>query len=249
MRKELAEIIRGLSSRSLPEIGLSLTALEAYLASLSPSLEQFSKTNTLDLRLNALIALQDSFQYNVVSLLLEALAYLGQSASPGETSQLLLLNHCMCGMLLIHSDSRKLFERRTNMDLVLSLLDKLHPFCTPKVCISVLSLLVHVLVKSSANLRVFEAAEGCKIVSQHLHVINASAGETEPGTEDLSLKVVEFFIFYLTDESGLEGQTRSIKYKADILRPHFAGIDELLRNLEEITTLKAPAAHHLMNGP
>lgn len=231
-RRLVSEIIAGLSSASYPRIVHAIDNLEKYLVSLVPSIELHSK----DARLSAFLGLQDSFQYNLVAACLDAHAFFRANPTLVDPIHILAANQCMCGLLLIHSDSRKLFARRSYMALVLSLLDKLSPLWRPDVCVSVLSLLVHILLKSATNLRVFEALQGLKSVSQHLYVTDDSL--CDASGQDLSLKVVEFFIFYLTDERGLEGEARSVESKKQILQPEFSGIDDLLRNLEDLTILK-----------
>lgn len=236
MKKVIADVIHKLTSRSYPQIIEGLSMLEPILQSLVPSVKASHQTQVMDSKLSAFIALQDSFQFNLVIAFLDVYDYFGANPKEVQPCHILNANHHVCGLLLIHRDSRKLFERERNMQLILSLLDKRHSLSTPKVCVSLLSLLVHILVKSSHNLRTFEKMQGCEIIGQHLQFTEESC----PSLEELSLKVVEFYIFYLTDEKGLEGKTRSIEEKANFLRPDFPGIDELLRNLENLNTLKGP---------
>lgn len=236
MKKLIADVIQKLTSRSYSQIVEGLNALEPFLLSLAPSVQVSHQTQTADSKLSTFLTLQDSFQFNLILAFLDVYDYLSVIASEVQPCHVLKANHLVCGLLLTHRDSRKLFERRRNMELILSLIDKRHPLSTPEACVSFLSLLVHILVKSSYNLRMFEKVQGCKIISQHLHIME----EANPDLEELSLKVVEFYIFYLTDERGLEGKTRTVEDKANILRPDFPGIDELLRNLENLNTLKGP---------
>lgn len=234
MEKEVDAIICGLTSKSYKQILQAVASLKTFLSTFVSSAQLLRQTQTVDSRLAALITLQDSFQYNIAAALLQSYEFLSLNLA-FDPECLLTANQCMCGLLLIHPSLRKLFERENNMALILLFLSKETALKQPHVCISALSLLVHVLVKSAPNLRVFEKLSGCKSVSQHIQVFETN----EAGLEELSLKVVEFFIFYLTDEAGLDGKTRSVEEKTDLLRPDFPGIDELRRNLEDLSTLSS----------
>lgn len=241
MRKEVTNIISGLTSQSHSEIGNSLTALDSYLGSFVSSVVHLRLSQTIDSKLSAFLSLQDSFQYNLASALLDSYQYFDRFLLLVSKDHLLLANQCMCGILLLHSDLRRLFQRKCNLAIIISLLETRHPLCLPEVCTSVLTLLVHILTKSAPNLRIFEAMNGCKIVSQHLQ-IHFSDSETQSALEELSLKVVEFFIFYLTDEAGLDGEdTRSVEQKVDFLRPDFPEIDALRKNLEKLSSIASNA--------
>lgn len=232
MEKEIDSIVSGLTSKSYKQILQATGSLKTFLSTFVSSAQHLRQTQTVDSRLAALINLQESFQYNIAAALLQAYEFLSLNLT-FDPECFLTANQCMCGLLLIHPNLRKLFERESNMALALLFLNKQTALKQPNVCISALSLLVHVLVKSAPNLRVFEKLGGCKSVSQHLPVF----GSDDPDLEELSLKVVEFFIFYLTDEAGLEGETRTVEEKTNLLRPDFPGIDELRRNLENLNTL------------
>lgn len=231
MEKQLDPIIFGLTSKSYKQIVNAIGSLKSFLSAFVSSAQLLRQTQTVDSRLGNLIALQDSFQYNIASALLQAYEFLSLNLS-FDPESLLTANQCMCGLLLIHPNLRKLFERESNMALIILLLNKQTALRNPNVCISSLSLLVHILVNSAPNLRVFEKLGGCKSVSQHIPRFDTDKSDLE----ELSLKVVEFFIFYLTDEIGLEGKTRSVEEKTELLRPDFPAIDELRRNLEDLST-------------
>lgn len=243
MPRQVEEIITLLTLEFYPDIIHGLTDLEAYLGPLVPSVQTLLRMQTIDSRLFAFMTVQDSFQCNFVAALIASYEFFLQNTLLVQPSHLLRANQCMCGLLLTHSASRKLFERKSNMRTILAFLHPANPLCQPAVSVSVLSLLVHVLLKSAPNFRMFEQLDGCTLVSQHLKIDSSQ----ELFLEELPLKVVEFFIFYLTEEMGLEGSTRTVQDKANLLRPVFPGIDELLRNLENLNTLSGQSARDVLH--
>lgn len=240
--KEVAAIADSLSG-SYHEVVLALGTLDSLLVSLVPSLRKLQNSGTTDTRLAALVALQDNFQHNLVAALVAAYRTFDAEPDLVEESTLSLANHLLQGMLLIHPDSRRLFARRSTMALMLSFLSAEHPLHLLDMCILFVSLLVPMLLKNLRNVRVFEACGGCLLVIRQLQFASTEALHA-PQQQNLHFKVIEFLIFYLSDESDLTRlpenagvPTLTIQEKAELFRADFPGIDDLIAHLNDLRAI------------
>ena len=144
-----------------------LDSLEALLRELIPYINDNSVSEKSPL--SSFIALQDSFQYNLTALLLN-IYRVSAPGSPGLESQILKANTLLQGLLLLHPASRKLFSRRENMNLILVPLRKAND-PSINLSISLISTLVHILLKNLGNFRMFEKCGGCTTVIEHLNLL------------------------------------------------------------------------------
>lgn len=238
LSSELSEITDKLCSGSFNEAALGVAMLDTVLRSLVPAIKNSRTSGAHDARLAEFLACQDSFQLNMASALLSAYTTLLESGN--STSTILVANRLLQGLLLIHLPSRNIFSRKCAMRTVLSFLEPSYPLYLTEVCVSVVSLLVHILLKNTANMRVFEACGGPLLVIRHLQLDGPDPSTTE---QTLRFKVVEFLIFYLGDETELglvhhnRTPTLTTQQKAELFRPDFPGINELIESLNNLTSL------------
>lgn len=240
LHKELADIVDALNSDDLSQIVLGLSTLDALLHDLVPSVRRFHQSGTCDERLSAFVATQHNFQYNLASAILSAYQTFSEDTEKIRVDTLILMNRLLLGILLIHPDSRKNFGHRRAMQLMISFLDPSHPTFLIDLCVSFISLLVHILLQNVKNMRVFEQCGGCQQVIRHLDPQKGgtAGGGNGSAQQHLYFKVIEFLIFYLTDESELvPGDTKTIEEKASLFRPDFPGIDDLIANLNDLASL------------
>lgn len=190
------------------------------------------------------IALQDDFQYNVALSLVRCYEKVGEidgnyrdgdpdkgeDTSNGERETkdsvrpaILTINRLLQGLLLLHPKSRGLFRRGNNMRVILRLLDE---STSAIMTISLITTLIHVLLKDLGNFRVFEREGGCASVIRKM--------KTASDDEDrVNYKVIEFLIFYLVDE-GEGKNSRAIIEKLEYFREEFPDIDDLVGSLAEL---------------
>ncbi|CAK7890896.1 hypothetical protein CAAN3_01S02652 [[Candida] anglica] len=242
--------------------------LDKLLGSLVPYLQKQQKVgSTIDPEspLVRFIALQDSFEYNVTSSLLQIYKTLSkqeQSSNNPETTQILLTcNRLLQGLLLIHPPSRKLFSRKENMKLILHFINEQeqseNQSTSFNVIISFISTLVHILLKNLNNFRTFESCDGCPIVIQKLNLQELSSPNKKAtvggvmssnlikNQQDLNFKLIEFLLFYLVDENEVNfdystissAKKLSVTEKAELFRDVFPGIDALVENLDDLKNL------------
>lgn len=243
MQEEVRAIAELLLADTYAEITRGIVQLEAFLTTLLPSAKKYHQ-GTIDTRLATFISLQDKFQLNLASAVLLAYQFFWAHPESVRGEDLALANHLLSGLLLLHSDSRTLFSHRRNLTLVLRFLDKDSLLYSTQTSVSAVSLLVHILLKNTRNMRAFEACNGCQIVIRNL---NAGSAKCSAEEEQLHFKIIEFLIFYLSDESGLLHllenvgvPTLTVRQKAEFLRPEFLGIDELIDNINDLTSLNSP---------
>lgn len=236
MHSQLAAIVDTLTSDSIEEIRLGLFTLDALLYELVPSIRKKHESGASDDRLAAFISAQDNFKYNVASAMVLAYRTFSDYHENVQNETILLANRLLLGLLLIHPESRNTFGYRRNMRLMVLLLDPENPLFLVELCDSFISLLMHILLQNVRNMRVFEQCGGCHQVIRHLDPQKGN-GNNAAAQQHLYFKVVEFLIFYLTDESGLGDDTRTIQEKAGLFRPDFPGIDDILANLNDLTSL------------
>lgn len=214
--------------------------LHELLKSLAPSIQKLHATGSIDSRLSSFISLQDNFQYNLCSELLPAYKKLAESSSRNAAIYS-KMNTALMGLLLIHPDSRKVFGRTANMLLILSFLDPANTHFEPKSCHSFVSLLLHILLRNLRNMRIFEECGGCLILIRLLQPSSEQENSSPVVTEaqqNLHFKVVEFLIFYMTDETELKDGTvpvRTIAEKIGFIKPEFPAIEDLIDNLNSLS--------------
>lgn len=270
MEQRILAIIDNLELKDKIHITHGLKDLDELLSQLVPSVISWRKNpnNAKTEDLTNLINLQNSLGFNITNALLEVYLYLINDINI-DIDLILTTNRLLQGLLLIHPDSRKIFNRLKNMRLVLSFLelpnnesesgkvlesDLSSKHVNIEITISFMSLLIHILLKSLKNFRVFEENEGCSIIIKKLKLTASLTNpQTNTGTnvpnkvlnqQDLNFKIIEFLIFYLIDEStsGITTDndkipTLSVKEKAEFFRPEFFGIDDLIDNLNDLKNL------------
>lgn len=238
LKQDAISIVDNLRSTKTQDIHHGLAQLDKLLKSLIPSIRRAQTSGTMDSKLTAFTVLQESFHYNIAA----AMISLYQNGSfYRNSSSLVWANTLLMGLLLIHADSRDVFSNNAHMLLMLLFLDPSHHAYMADTCASFVSLMIHILLKNPKNMRVFERCGGCLIIIRLL-----SLSPTEDESHNLSeqqtvyFKLVEFLIFYMTEEpeniqSGVP--TLSVQEKANLFRPDFPGIEELVENLNDLTTM------------
>lgn len=227
-----------LSSESVADVKRGLVSLDELLLTLVPSIRKLRSTGIQDTRLAEFCVAQDNFQLNLASSLLSACKTL--SGTDLAEAHILVANRQLQGLLLIHPPSRNVFGRRSAMQTMLAFLDPNHPQYLVAICISCVSLFIHILIKNTANMRMFEECGGPLQIIHYLQYTPQSQGEPD---QTLRFKAIEFLIFYLGDESeqgpsqGRKATTLTTQQKADLLRPGFPGINELIENLNDLASL------------
>ncbi|OBA22881.1 cell division control 14, SIN component [Metschnikowia bicuspidata var. bicuspidata NRRL YB-4993] len=251
MEKDLEGILDHLNSRIHQKISRGLDSLENFLKSFVPSIRKYHRSSFLDNKLASLIALQNNFQYNLASGFMLVYSTFSKSSEKIDDYVLIKTNYLLSGILLIHPESRALFGRGQSMALMLSFLNSKSSAILEDLSISFVSLFIHILMKNLKNVRLFEANNGCQLLIHHLSILPANSCETSTKESDTSrqrnlhFKVIEFLIFYLADETELldlpqnvGAHSMSVREKADLLRPQFPGIDDLIKNLSDLTSLR-----------
>ncbi|GMF01779.1 unnamed protein product [[Candida] boidinii] len=148
------------SASSTPSPGYTKNKIRSN-KSLKPQVEKNRKVpNKKDPIFGQLLKTQDNFEFNIASNLLFLLLKMGLSKDyPSEFYTLTL--KILQGCLLLHPDSRKLFVREMNMQLLLNLLRFSN---NPEVIVSAIQTLVACLVRNIPNLRIFERLNGLEII-------------------------------------------------------------------------------------
>lgn len=205
-------------------VASGLTQLDQFLQTLKP-LAQALLAGVHDPALVQFQHSQAKLDCNLSCSLVSAYRYF---AANGIIAHLEEANTLLLGLLLLHPPSRRLFGKHANMRLMLSFLD---PNCKAYLVlcsVSFVSLFIHILLKSPANMRVFEACHGCELVINHLRLTAGSKHQT------LHFKVIEFLIFYFSDERAFEpadAPILSLQEKMAFFKPAFPAIEDLVENL------------------
>ncbi|KAM9903546.1 hypothetical protein OXX79_003289 [Metschnikowia pulcherrima] len=252
MQTELCAVLEQINSVDVDRIWKGLKLLEAFLESLSPAVRKYHRSGIVSNKLASFRALQENFQYNVASGLLKTYSLLASSSQTINEIYFAKANFLFSGLLLIHPESRLLFGNEQNMALILSFLDPESGSYKENLGVSFVSLLIHILIKNVRNMRSFEKNNGCQILIHHLNVNpaevsqNQDCGRVTKDQSTLHFKVIEFLILYLSDESellalpnnaGVHGV--SVREKADLFRPKFPGIDDLIESLNDLNSLRS----------
>ncbi|KAF2688304.1 cell division control 14, SIN component [Lentithecium fluviatile CBS 122367] len=140
--------------------------------------------------------LQEGFEWNVATRVVDCLErLLGMTASKDGSNDLLIISSLsnLQGLLLLHPPSRVIFGRRTNMDLLLDLLD---PYNCPAIQSASLLVLVTALLATPQNTRMFERRDGLLTVT--------SLFKDEGTVQHVRVKLLEFLYFYLMPEAPVQ---------------------------------------------
>ena len=274
MEQELIQIINLLTSNELPTVITGLEQTHQLLMSLLPSIKQYqnllmnTNNNSASLMYNQrhikqnrdlqqLIQFQisqDNFQYNLIQYLLPIYDKYKLSLN-----DYLLSNQIIQGILLIHPNSKRIFNiNQHNMKIILDLLDGCNNKDTTndniKLSISLISTLIHVLLKNYDNYRIFENLNGCSILIKHFKLSsfenindqnntntntnsNNNNNEDEELNNNLNFKIIEFLMLYLSEEIDNSGGGKSIQEKSQFFINDFPEIDSLIENLNQLNNL------------
>ncbi|KAK7737920.1 hypothetical protein SLS53_006298 [Cytospora paraplurivora] len=196
--------------------------------------------------------LQDGFQWNIATRLIQTLDRLLAKSDDGSMDVLMLSAlDSLQGVLLLHPPSRLLFSREQSMNL---LLDLLEPVNCPAIQSATLLVLVVALVETPRNTRSFENLDGLLTVS--------SIFKSRSTARDVKFKTMEFLYFYLMPETPSgggsngggggaevavggkpgEGGTLSQQTKQEMLRRHLPNVDELVKDLQQYAPLGGAGA-------
>ncbi|ROV96828.1 hypothetical protein VMCG_07926 [Cytospora schulzeri] len=135
--------------------------------------------------------LQDGFQWNIATRLIQTLDRLLAKSDDGSMDVLMLSAlDSLQGVLLLHPPSRLLFSREQSMNL---LLDLLEPVNCPAIQSATLLVLVVALLETPRNTRTFEHLDGLLTVS--------SIFKSRSTARDVKFKTMEFLYFYLMPET------------------------------------------------
>ncbi|KAK2615994.1 hypothetical protein N8I77_002714 [Diaporthe amygdali] len=135
--------------------------------------------------------LQDGFQWNIATRLIQTLDRLLAKSDDGSMDLLMLTAlDSLQGVLLLHPPSRLLFSREQSMNL---LLDLLEPVNCPAIQAATLLVLVVALLETPRNTRTFENLDGLLTVS--------SIFKSRSTARDVKFKTMEFLYFYLMPET------------------------------------------------
>ncbi|CAG8953045.1 hypothetical protein HYFRA_00003239 [Hymenoscyphus fraxineus] len=135
--------------------------------------------------------LQNGFECNIISRLLNCLDRLLGKAQEGTYDLLIIQTLDLCqGVMLLHPPSRSLFAREAYME---QLLDLLEPVNCPAIQSTTIITLVCALIDTPKNTRTFEKLEGLLVVT--------SIFKSRETTREVKLKLVEFLYFYLMPET------------------------------------------------
>ncbi|RCK54394.1 hypothetical protein Cantr_03983 [Candida viswanathii] len=230
MEKELIGIIDLLTSNELGTISEGLNRLHKLLHSLLPSIKQYlMSTSSLPVPSNLVQfeTLQNNFQYNLTQYLIPIYAY------DMGVEQYLMCNKLLQGLLLVHPASRRIFNLARNMKVLVDLLES---DLDIELTISLISTLIHVLLKDFENYRVFEKLGGCSVLIRHFKL--SSFERIRDGEEEfnnnLNFKIIEFLMLYLLDEPK---GGKSIAEKSQFFVKDFPEIDSLIDNLSQLYNL------------
>lgn len=246
MEQDITEVVELLSSDDMPELERAVLKLNDILLELLPLIKGIRQSGAMQQhnRLTDFLALQDDFEFNIVSHLIHYYKKCWDAFESIDLEILLLSNKALQGLLLLHPGSRKVFHRRSNMLTLINFLrlpneGKEEKTLPVKVTISFISTTIHVLLKDLKNVRVFEENEGCTLI---IGKLSKSPGVSLPQSnmhQDLNFKIIEFLIFYMTEEHSISSsqEVRSSSEKAELLRPCFAEIDSLMENINSLKNL------------
>ncbi|KAF2453652.1 cell division control protein 14 [Lineolata rhizophorae] len=159
--------------------------------------------------------LQEGFEWNVASRLVNCLERLMGMGNNGQSDLLILSTlDLLQGVLLLHPPSRTLFSREIHMNMLLDLLDSVNP---PAIQSHAVLVLVTALLSVPRNTRVFEAADGLLAIT--------SLFKSSGTVRSVKTRVVEFLYFYLMPEAPVQKGDSS--KGGDRLKDMFSQEDEV----------------------
>lgn len=255
MRNLLDEINDALCSIDSSKSQNGIALLESLLHSLLVQIPITPASPATCGQFAEFIELQNDFEYNFVLRLLQYYRLTFDRVNKKvDFTTVTMCNRLLQGLLLLHPRSRCIFALPANMSLFLSFLDTEHQIyqgCSPieilNIQTSFVVTLVHILLKTLKNYRIFEECGGCpaiiklfKLPSTQKDLDDSSDSSSRASFEDqqnLNFKIIEFLIIYLADESvlGVKGvPLKSVSQKCCLFKPHFSGIDSLVENLNTL---------------
>lgn len=180
-----------------------------------------------------ILALQDSFQYNVASRVMACLARLANPTPEGKEEQLIFALDLLQGLFLLHHPSRSILAIESNMRVLVGLLA---PALDSNLHIAVINTLVSGMVREVASIRRFELVGGLAVICELFKLRDT--------TKDVKLRILEFLFFYLVPETqqrapaaavATKGQDllvrRTTEDKATFLRKYLSNVDGLVNEL------------------
>ena len=229
MESRVLAILDELEATDVATLEAGVDLLDGFLYELLPRIRQYHDTGT-DGEIAKFKSLQDNFEFNIVARLLNY--YRAVDGQWGEHT--IRANQCLQGLLLTHTSSQKLFHRRANLQLIIDMLDS----SDKDVIISAITTIIHVLLKDLTNFRTFESLGGCSKIINHLDLDESMKIEQlnnhNRQQQNLNFKIIEFLIFYLIDESNMDGPTKSVAEKSSHFKKDFPEIDQLMKSLQEL---------------
>ncbi|KAI5951877.1 hypothetical protein KGF54_004952 [Candida jiufengensis] len=248
MENDISVIIELLESQNAKQINKGLSLLENLLRNLLPTIENSFTTihasrssNTQQSQLNQFLSLQDNFSYNLTSVLI---SIYNQRLS---TEEILSCNKLIQGLLLLHPQSKTIFNKKQNMKLILNLLkyNSSNQNQNLNIIISTISTLIHILIKNYKNYRIFESLSGCKLIIENLKlnsINDLTLNDTSKNNslsiiqQNLNFKIIEFLMFYTIDEID-NPDPKSLEEKISFFKEEFPEIDSLVESLNELINL------------
>ncbi|KAK6465289.1 cell division protein Cdc14 [Scheffersomyces coipomensis] len=254
--ESIIEIIESLDSNKVEEVSFGINNLDYLLGQLLPEIvSHYETSTTLKLQSNrvsntsqqlnksSFISLQDNFQFNLASHLINYYKIINEDNSKIDVATALLCNRLLQGLLIIHPNSRMLFHRPSNMKLILQLLET----SDITFSISLISTLIHILLKDFKNFRVFESCNGCSVIIKRFKLSSFDINKKQQTTtkhkvdtqQDLNFKIIEFLLFYFIDETKINPQDyKTLDQKSNFFRIDFPDIDNLIESLNELNDLQ-----------
>ncbi|TVY56833.1 Cell division control protein 14 [Lachnellula cervina] len=155
-----------------------------------PPLKQLGELGS-DPAFREFFKLQDGFEWNVATRLINCLDRLLGKSNDGQNDLLIIQTlDLLQGIMLLHPPSRNLFSTESHMN---QLLDLLEPMWCPAIQSTTIITLVCALIETPQNTRTFENLEGLLAIT--------SAFKSRETTRDVKMKLVEFLYFYLMPET------------------------------------------------
>ncbi|CUM55310.1 uncharacterized protein AC631_02109 [Debaryomyces fabryi] len=248
MEDIILDIIDHLDSRHIDDLIQGIENLDKVLSLLLPYITS-SRKNPQAPRNDKLVSfvnLQDNFQYNITSHLIQFYKVVWEDIAGVDMDIILTCNRLLQGLLLLHPESRKIFNRLNNMKTMLNFVRITNGgdgerHIPVEVTISFISTLIHILLKDLTNFRVFEESDGCSVVIRKLQLSSfpPHKGSQPSKQQELNFKVIEFLIFYLIDENEIasSAKKRTTQEKSDLFRPDFPEIDSLVESLNDLKNI------------
>lgn len=245
-----------LNKQSKEDLELGLKALNELLKSMLPMIEDKRRLMTINATTNRhntidrFIKLQDNFRYNITLNMVKYLEWMYEHVEELDTQLIVLYNRLLQGLLLVHSQSRSIFSNTKEIAQILKFIEKDNTDFPYEITISFITTLLHVLLKNLDNFRIFEQCKGCSIIIRKLKISDFSVPEKSIDNKSntsktasqqmLNFKIIEFLIFYLSDEDNLpeyNHNKKTVKEKSDFFREDLPDIDNLIESLNDLNNI------------